>query len=117
MTLFQWSLGAYVSGKLPSDSKPEPSKLENTVLAKMRDLTVSDGESFFCESQPATPPAGQKVDPSQYVTQPNTPTILVEMWHNIPDETLPLVINRICHHVQCTLAPSTGSASAGNKAQ
>lgn len=114
MKLFQWSLGARVSGK-PCTSDLE---LETNTPGKMIPLIVSDGESFFCETQPATPPAGQAVDPKQYVTKENTPTIFVEMWHNLPGEVLNPVMDRICNHVQCMLGqPTTDSTAASIKPQ
>jgi len=113
MKLFQWSLGARVSGK-PCTSDLE---LETNTPSKMIPLIVSDGESFFCETQPATPPAGMEVDPS-YVTKENTPTILVEMWHNLPDEVLDPVMVRIRDHIQCMLGqPTTDSTAASIKPQ
>ena len=116
MTLYQWTLGARVSGK-PCCSDQE---LSNTGTGedtgKEIPLIVPDHEPYFCETQPAKPPAGQKIDPS-YVTLENTPTILVEMWHNVPigSEELPPVTSRICYHVQNRLAPTTNSTAAGVK--
>lgn len=109
MTLYQWTLGARVSGK-PCCTDQE---LSNTGTGED---TGPNGEPYFCETQPAKPPAGMEVDPD-YVTQENTPTILVEMWHNIPIglEELPQVTGRICYHVQNRLAPTSNSTAAGVK--
>jgi len=117
MTLYQWTLGARVSGK-PCCSDQE---LSNTGTGedtgKEIPLIVPDHEPYFCETQPAKPPAGQKIDPS-YVTLENTPTILVEMWHNLPDEVLNPVMVRIRDHIQCMLGqPTTDSTTASIKPQ
>lgn len=93
----QWTLGASISGK---------PILSNPTAVEPTELIVPDGEEYFCVTQPCTPPAGLSVDPAKFVTKPNTPTILVEMWHNLPtgESYFEDVVGRILYHVQARLA-------------
>lgn len=96
MKTIQWTLGASISGK-PISS--------NSTTVEPTELIVPDGEEYFCVTQPCTPPGGMKLDP-KFVTKPNTPTILVEMWHNIPtsESYFEYLVGQILHYVQTRLA-------------
>ena len=97
MKTIQWTLGASISGK---------PILSNPTTVEPTELIVSDGEEYFCVTQPCTPPTGMILDPTKFVTKPNTPTILVEMWHNLPtgESYFEDVVGRILYHVQARLA-------------
>ena len=98
----QWTLGASITGK---------TILSNSTTVEPTELIVPDGEEYFCVTQPCTPPGGESVDPSKFVTEKNTPTILVEMWHNIPMSAsyFEPIVDRIRYHVQCHLASATNT--------
>ena len=97
MKTIQWTLGASISGK---------PILSTSLTVEPTELIVPDGEEYFCVTQPCTPPGGKSVDPAKFVTKPNTPTILVEMWHNIPtgESYFEHIVDRILCHVQTRLA-------------
>ena len=97
MKTIQWTLGASISGK---------PILSTSLTVEPTELIVPDGEEYFCVTQPCTPPGGKSVDPAKFVTKPNTPTILVEMWHNIPtgESYFKDLVDRILYHVQARLA-------------
>ena len=97
MKTIQWTLGASITGK---------TILSNSTTVEPTELIVPDGEEYFCVTQPCTPPGGESLDPTKFVTKKNTPTILVEMWHNIPTSAKYFedLVGRIQYHVQHRLA-------------
>lgn len=100
MKTIQWTLGASITGK---------TILSNSTTVEPTELIVPDGEEYFCVTQPCTPPGGESVDPAKFVTEKNTPTILVEMWHNIPTSApyFEDLVGRIQYHVQYRLASNS----------
>ena len=108
MNTYQWTLGARVTEvKMPTSNADQPTGEVASTGTPETSLVHSEyGGPYYCITAPIVSGGGEYHWPNA-VTK-NTPTIVVEMWYNIPDadEHLQGIIQQVKDSVKTVLCPT-----------
>ena len=107
MNTYQWTLGARVTEvKMPTSNADRPTgEVSSTDIPETSLVHSEYGGPYYCITAPIVVGREQW---GHYAVSEKTPTIMVEMWYNIPDANNRLegIIEQITKNVKTVLCPT-----------